>query len=386
MSIGQINGTVEGKPLDSPENSQISERIYFPQLDGLRFFAFALVFIHHNSLFANIPYLSVLMTNGWVGVDLFFGLSAFLFTYLLIAEHKKTNNIDFKKFYIRRVFRIWPIYFFLVGLSILASLILCHGNLSNEILIRILGLFTFSDNILASLYGYNIMPFSGHLWTIGYEEQFYVFIPIIIYLLVRASFKIKVVCLLSMMVLFNALRFYLIYNNVPYPAIYVLPVTHFESIILGIVVGFGGFDFCFKKINPLILGFIGTLIFILVVLLPERNIITYWQILTYSLVGISTTLLLYASLKSTLLKRCLSQKTIVYLGKRSYGLYIYHRLAIVFVTFALKRLPEIPSNNLTMFVFSLLLTIIFSIISYKAIEIPFLVLKRKYEVITSRPI
>ncbi len=375
----------ETKPQKNSDN-KISERIYFPELDGLRFFAFILVFIHHNTLFANIPYLSVLKINGWIGVDLFFVLSAYLFTYLLIAESKKTNTINFRKFYIRRIFRIWPIYFLLVALSIFATLIVFHGKLSNDIMIRILGLFTFSDNILSSIYGYNKMSFSGHLWTIGYEEQFYIFIPFIIYTLVRASFKMRLISLLLLVVIFNAIRFYLIYQNVPYPAIYVLPFTHFESIILGIVVGFGGLDFCLKKINPLILAGTGILVFTLIEFLPARNVITYWQILTYLLVGISTTLILYATLKSSYLKRKLSNKIFVFLGKRSYGLYIYHRLAIVIVTFTLKRLHVIPLNSLTMFIFSLIITILISIVSYQLIEIPFLVLKRKYEVITSRPI
>lgn len=230
------------------------------------------------------------------------------------------------------------------------------------------------------------MSFSGHLWTIGYEEQFYIFIPFIIYTLVRASFKMRLISLLLLVVIFNAIRFYLIYQNVPYPAIYVLPFTHFESIILGIVVGFGGLDFCLKKINPLILAGTGILVFTLIEFLPARNVITYWQILTYLLVGISTTLILYATLKSSYLKRKLSNKIFVFLGKRSYGLYIYHRLAIVIVTFTLKRLHVIPLNSLTMFIFSLIITILISIVSYQLIEIPFLVLKRKYEVITSRPI
>ena len=236
----------ETKPKKNSDH-KISKRIYFPELDGLRFFAFILVFIHHNTLFANIPYLSVLKVNGWIGVDLFFVLSAYLFSYLLIAENKKTNTINFRKFYIRRIFRIWPIYFLFVVLSIFATMIVFHGKLSNDIMIRIFGLFTFSDNIFSSIYGYNKMSFSGHLWTIGYEEQFYIFIPLIIYALVRASFKIRLLSLFLVVVIFNAIRFYLIYQNVPYPAIYVLPFTHFESIILGIVVGFGGLDFCLKK-------------------------------------------------------------------------------------------------------------------------------------------
>ncbi len=67
-------------------NIETQKGIYFPELDGLRFLAFLLVFVHHHPLFSKIPVLSYLHTNGWIGVDLFFALSAFLFTKLLVES------------------------------------------------------------------------------------------------------------------------------------------------------------------------------------------------------------------------------------------------------------------------------------------------------------
>ena len=61
--------------------------LYFPELDGLRFFAFLLVFIHHHTLLSGIPFLDSIQHFGWIGVDLFFALSAYLFTKLLVTEH-----------------------------------------------------------------------------------------------------------------------------------------------------------------------------------------------------------------------------------------------------------------------------------------------------------
>lgn len=108
------------------------KRIYFPELDGLRFFAFLLVFVHHHILLKKVPIFSILHTEGWVGVDLFFALSAFLFTKLLIAEYNKTKTISFRKFYIRRIFRIWPIYFLFIGFSV-ALYLSFYGTISNYI-------------------------------------------------------------------------------------------------------------------------------------------------------------------------------------------------------------------------------------------------------------
>ena len=361
------------------------KRIYFPELDGLRFFAFLLVFVHHHPLFTKIPYLSFLHNYGWIGVDLFFTLSAFLFTKLLIAEFHKTKTISFKKFYIRRIFRIWPVYFLLVIFSIVLYSFL-KGSIDNNIGVRIIGLFTFTDNIMSALYGYNTLPYTAHLWTISYEEQFYVFIPIIIFLLVRTTLKKKLISLISIFLLFNFFRFFMIGNNVPHPAIWILPVTHFESILLGIVIGFDGFKFLSKRINHLVIGLIGVLFFVLLCLLPNADNISYWLVLSYTFIGISTSMVLFSVLNSDYLKKIFSQKIFVLLGKRSYGLYLYHLSGNGIASFMIKKITILPSNYLASFIYSLLYTIIVSIISYWLVETPFLKMKKKFEVIISRPI
>jgi peptidoglycan/LPS O-acetylase OafA/YrhL len=361
------------------------ERIYFPELDGLRFFAFLLVFIHHQGIFVKIPYLSVLSTNGWIGVDLFFSLSAFLFTKLLIAEFDKCKTIDFKKFYLRRIFRIWPIYFLFIGFSIALSFFI-KGSFTNDTVIRIIGLFTFSDNIMTAVYGYNPMPYISHLWTITYEEQFYIFIPIIILFLVRSSDRIKVISLISVFVLFNIIRLVLIINEVGHPAIWVLPVTHFEAIVLGIAIGFGAFDILLKKVQPLLVGLIGLIIFVLLCFLPSLDKISYWLIASYSFVGISTSMVLFSVSNSNYLKEIFSRKVFVFLGKRSYGLYVYHMLGIQVASYMVTKIPFLPSHPFAAFIYALSFTVMVSIASYKIIELPFLKLKRKFEVIVSRPI
>ncbi len=362
-----------------------SERIYFPELDGLRFFAFLLVFVHHQSNFAKIPFLSILSSNGWIGVDLFFILSAFLFTKLLIAEFEKTKTINLKKFYIRRVFRIWPIYFLFIGFSI-AIYFFTNNIFSNYIVIRIIGLFTFSDNIMTALYGYNPLPYLAHLWSITYEEQFYLFIPIVILSLVQSSHRKKITFLISIYLLFSAIRFSLITIKLSNQAIWVLPVTHFESILFGIIIGFGGLDFLFKKISALVLGIVGVLLLVLVYYLPNSNMVSYWLIIHYSCVGISTSMVLFAVLNSNYLKLFFSYDLFVFLGKRSYGLYLYHLFGNAFAIYLIKHISILPSTYLASFCYSLFFTISVSIVSYKLIETPFLTMKKKFEIVISRPI
>ena len=96
------------------------DRLYFENLDGLRFFCFLSVFLFHsfeteNASIQNSPAFytlkETLFGNGFLGVNFFFVLSGFLITYLLIKEKKANNKIQFINFWIRRILRIWPLYF-----------------------------------------------------------------------------------------------------------------------------------------------------------------------------------------------------------------------------------------------------------------------------------
>jgi peptidoglycan/LPS O-acetylase OafA/YrhL len=375
-----MNETLPDKGKDREKN-----RLYFPELDGLRFFAFLLVFLHHHELLSGIPYLSFLHTHGWIGVDLFFSLSAFLFTKLLIAEFQKTGSISFKKFYVRRIFRIWPIYVLFILFSI-ALYYYFGGSSGDHAGIRIIGLLTFSDNIMTAIYGYNPMPYIAHLWTITYEEQFYIFIPIIILSMVRSSAKRKLLFFVSVFGLLQLIRIVFIANQIQNPAIWVLPITHFESIVLGIALGFGGFDFLSKWIKPIAALFLGVILFIMLGVFPKNDTISYWLIASYSLVGLSTSMVLYAVLNSNFLKTIFSKDLFVFLGKRSYGLYLYHLLGNGIASIIMAKATYLPQGHLASFFYSLTFTIVVSVLSYKYIETPFLKLKQRFEVVTSRPI
>lgn len=96
------------------------DKVYFPNLNGLRFFAAFIVLLGHQEQMKSYylemdPYLLVKNPDsGQLGVILFFALSGFLITYLLLMEEAKTKTVSVKDFYIRRVLRIWPLYYFLI--------------------------------------------------------------------------------------------------------------------------------------------------------------------------------------------------------------------------------------------------------------------------------
>lgn len=186
-------------------------RAYLPELDSLRFFAFLLVFGFHNGLPAlgatirdtlavtiDLPWLLVVGSggiggilgrsvdyalghNGWIGVNVFFVLSGFIITRLLLQEESKTGRIDWKAFWIRRILRIWPLYYviFLIGF---VGIPWARASVPG------VGLGSPHAPWFALFLGNWSMVYRGPiesdilsvLWSVCVEEQFYLIIPIVI--------------------------------------------------------------------------------------------------------------------------------------------------------------------------------------------------------------
>ncbi|HTJ48992.1 MAG TPA: acyltransferase, partial [Cyclobacteriaceae bacterium] len=245
-------------------------RIFIPELDGLRFIAFLLIFIHHSSV-QHIFLFDQIKTAGWLGVEIFFCLSAFLLTRLLRYEIQQLGNIDFFKFFVRRILRIWPLYLTYVILAILFSYY--EHVITEENWYRALGLLTFTDDIFAAVKGFNPILFTGHLWTISYEEQFYLLLPFLIPWLVRLKFKNRIYFFVGAFIIGSLVRGISIYFDFKDPFIWIFPITHFESILVGIVIGF--YEHEFMKINKNVIIAILLLSITGIMFLPETNVIAY---------------------------------------------------------------------------------------------------------------
>src|ERR1700743_2105094 len=150
-----------------------SAKIFFPNLNGVRAIAAFMVVAAHIELHKtnfNLDKLVFpgLLAMGSVGVSIFFSLSGFLITYLLLEEKKNFVKVNFKDFYIRRMLRIWPLYF----LVIIFGFFIYPGIVSAKPLW--LSVF-FLPNIAFSL---NLLPaIFDPIWSVGIEEQFYIFHP-----------------------------------------------------------------------------------------------------------------------------------------------------------------------------------------------------------------
>lgn len=169
------------------------QKIYFPNLNGLRFIASFLVIIHHieqiksiskiDNYWEAIPFVGII---GKLGVVLFFVLSGFLITYLLLAEEYFFKNISIRKFYMRRILRIWPLYFLIIFLAffVLPNVDIFtfpgYGKdvIYSNLLLKLFLYVIFFPNLVLTLLG--IVPYASHTWSIGTEEQYYLVWPIIL--------------------------------------------------------------------------------------------------------------------------------------------------------------------------------------------------------------
>lgn len=167
------------------------KKIFFPNLDGLRFFAFFAVFLAHSfyspqpEIASSKLYITFREVGhlGMFGVNFFFVLSGFLITYLLLDEKNVTKKINLKNFYIRRILRIWPLYYAVIIVGFIAiPLIQRH----------VFGQINYVENANLWHYLFFVNNFSpsdpdtavlGVLWSIAVEEQFYVIWPILIFLI-----------------------------------------------------------------------------------------------------------------------------------------------------------------------------------------------------------
>jgi peptidoglycan/LPS O-acetylase OafA/YrhL len=174
-----------------------SARYYRPELDVLRFFAFMFVFVTHRSDLAPIdanahPLYHAFTMSGVFGVPVFFLLSAFLITELLERERSRTGRIDARAFYIRRMLRIWPLYFLVFfGLALLDTVLPGAGATTPG---KWLAFMLFAGNWYITFNGWIEYPVNP-MWSLSVEEQFYIAIPFLAMLGRRALVIVNIAAL-----------------------------------------------------------------------------------------------------------------------------------------------------------------------------------------------
>ena len=367
---------------------------YFESLNGLRFFAAFLVVLHHSesirssyNLF-NVKHYS-LFNNGGLAVSFFFVLSGFLITYLLLKEKLTSDKISIKKFYIRRVLRIWPLYYLLVfiGTILLPSILL---YLSSPVQIP----YSFSQVILYYIFfaPFMVNIFYGHhflepLWSIGVEEIFYLFwAP-----LVKFFHKNVLIVILSIFVIktFLTVFMFFFFKNTIY--FQVLSFLKFEGMAIGGLGAYFVFNckrelssyFVFKK--PIQLLIFTLLLFRLLTFKyfslngGPISLILNTPLLSNAIFDF---VFLWMILNLSLNKNRifgLDNKVLNFLGNISYGIYMYHMLVIFAVVLLFSKYLNSMTAIYSSFIFYFLVILIVVLVSFLSktfFEDKFLKLKR----------
>jgi peptidoglycan/LPS O-acetylase OafA/YrhL len=368
------------------------QKIYFQNLNGLRFIAAFLVIIHHieqiksisniENYWGEIPFIGII---GKLGVVLFFVLSGFLITYLLLAEEYSFQKISIRKFYMRRILRIWPLYFYII---ILAFLVLPNidifvlPNFGKDVIYSnlFLKLFLYAiffPNLVLSLLG--IVPYASHTWSIGTEEQYYLVWPVIL----KYFKKHRIVLMILIIVFYLVFRLFLNthYSNfIPYKNILVAFWNTFSIDCMAIGGLFAILLFQKNKLLKLIQNnilFYSTIIFTILLML-KGVYVPYFHYEFYSvLFGI---IILNFATNDTI-QISLENRLFNYLGNISYGLYMYHPIGIV-LGLAISTSIGLTTNWL-IYPLSFTLTIIIAGLSYKYFESFFLKFKDKFSIVLS---
>lgn len=363
--------------------------LYFKNLDGLRTICFLLVFLFHSFTTQSEKILGsdlyrILklegVKNGNLGVNAFFVLSGFLITYLLFKEKEDLGKISYPKFILRRVLRIWPLYFICVfiGFFIFPWLKQSFGEAPAETA-HLVNYLTFTSNFDFIKYGRPDASILGVLWSISIEEQFYLVWPLVISLLPRKTIVPAFITLILCSILFRF--FHQDYFHLEFHTL-----SCMSDLVTGALAAFFLFFYReqtirFFEMSPwiirlILLGLIALFFFQDELFASSSFYLVIGRIPFAILIS---GFILHQSIASGNSFELKNFRLLSNLGKYTYGMYCLHFLAILIIVTIIKKIIGIE-NQFSVFllepVFSLLLTILLSYLSYRIIEKPFLKLKR----------
>jgi peptidoglycan/LPS O-acetylase OafA/YrhL len=334
---------------------------YLPELDGLRFFAFLGVFICHCGVsiipmlpVAGAPLAQTILGMGSYGVDLFFTLSAYLITTLLSREIARTETIDIPAFYLRRVLRIWPLYFGFLGLVALSDA-------------HVPRLFYISGALfVGNFYFAPFEPFTSAmiLWSISVEEQFYLTWPLVMRFCGTRRHLIEAGIVLWASAIIG--RAVLLHEGFAGLDLWLNSITHLDSIGAGVLLAAVRLErFEYKR---------GVMIALGAALWLAASSDSNSSVLSSALIAPGSGLMVLGAIGSSGLLRW---RPIVYLGSISYGLYVFHnaifRTSFQILGHASWALPPV----------ALAVTIVVAAGSYRYFEAPFLRLKSRFQRVRS---
>lgn len=381
-AIGTPTATADVAAL-SAKGARTAKKFHLPELDVVRFIAFCMVFLQHVFQHGPEAYeryfghtasriLAGLANAFGFGLCLFFFLSAYLISELLLREQAISGTISIKRFYQRRALRIWPLYFF--GVTI--GMAIAVAQRSSDDIRQFLAFTVFAGNWSLMGRDWSANPMTV-LWSISIEEQFYVVWPLVIKFagsagtwfvavlislasvftttrLANAGADLSGVIWYSTLVqflMFTAGTFYALYLRGRLPSL--STASRMTIASLGAIAWLVAAIVCRSKANgPAQPG----------ALVPIGYMLTAvgCVLIVTSILGIKARM----------------PRTLVYLGRISFGLYVYHELALYLVGLATSKLG-FHAATLKTSPIAFALTVAMAAASYRYFELPFLKMKSR---------
>lgn len=317
---------IEDQTLSTGSGRRQEHRIqYRPEIDGLRALAVIPVILFHAGF--------QLFSGGFVGVDIFFVISGYLITTIILAE-LETGQFSILKFYERRARRILPALYVVLALCLPVAWLWLMPNDAKEFSKSVVAVLVFASNIFfwrQSDYfdaATELKPLL-HTWSLGVEEQFYVLFPIFLMFAWRLGRK-RIVAILAMVALLSlALAEYVI-SNKPDAAFFLLPTRGWE-LAMGALIAFylkgSERDRCTPALHQ-ILSFVGLGLITLAILAFSKE--TPFPGLSALIPTVGAGLIILFALPGTLVGRLLMSKVFVGVGLISYSAYLWHQPLLSF--------------------------------------------------------
>jgi peptidoglycan/LPS O-acetylase OafA/YrhL len=366
-------------------------RFYRPNLDGLRFFAFLAVYLNHTLLLD--PGRGALWkrlmgtagTAGAFGVDLFLALSAYLITELLLREREARGTVDIPAFYARRALRIWPLYFVFLAAMLVVARLTPTERLTPRYAVAF-GLFFGNWLYMA----HPIRTMAAPLWSVSVEEQFYLLWPWI----VRSGSRARIVAAaIGLAVAGLVTGLVLAAMGIGEPWLSKNSLVRADGIAAGalLAVGLRGRVPQFGKVASTALVCAAIAIFLLVAGtfdLFQVGVHAAQSAVGYPLIALASVAVLAVALSPNgSVGGLLRRPQVVFLGRISYGLYVFHQVGL---SAADRLFPDYLKRSLAWgehFAVGLACTVALATLSYFFLEQPFLRLKqRRFTTVDSRPV
>lgn len=345
---------------------------FSPALNGLRGYAILLVIIFHAS-----PH--DWLIGGFLGVDIFFTLSGFLITNLLIKECFSNNRINLKNFYLRRCLRLLPaLGLVIAGFTIFSLIAFDKGAIVRGAIDSAIVLLNVANWPRA--FGIWRPEWLGNTWSLSIEEQFYILWPPILYFLTKKSIQLHTILkvVLTLAAIAWCWRVYLTSQGADWMRVYNGTDTRIDSLLVGAALGIAvylpAFD-NFIRANRRLLSYLAAAASVVILGFAAVTSFKSPSLYYYILVIIeicSCVIILNAVYDGdSIVKRALQPSLLVWLGTISYSLYLWH-----YPIFRILR--EICDfSSVAILILGTAVSIVFAALSYYLVERPILRYKQK---------